>query len=183
MTPKKNYPKLISTKWKELPPSIDAAIRMQNPTADQDGKIFFFKGSNYWKYENDQMEPGYPKLIKDGFPGVPNNLDAAFTQPAIVVKGGKVIREERLFFIKGKKFFLYDPVTGNSSSPQSLQENWVGIKLPITAALSLKNEMFLIGKKTFQKILLLTYTQDRVFGNIHQQKKIDQLLACESTKA
>ncbi|XP_063296236.1 matrix metalloproteinase-18-like [Pelobates fuscus] len=183
MTPKKNYPQLISTKWKELPPSIDAAIRMQNPTVDQDGKIFFFKGRNYWKYENDQMEPGYPKLIKDGFPGVPNNLDAAFTQPAIVVKGGKVIREERLFFIKGKKFFLYDPVAGNSSSPQSLQENWVGIKLPITAALSLKNEMFLVGKKTFQKILLLTYTQDRVFGNIHQQKKIDTLLACESTKA
>uniref|UniRef100_A0A8C5WLA6 Peptidase metallopeptidase domain-containing protein n=1 Tax=Leptobrachium leishanense TaxID=445787 RepID=A0A8C5WLA6_9ANUR len=183
ITPKKKQPQLISTKWKELPSSLDAAIRMQNPNGDQNGKIFFFKGSNYWKYDDDKIESGYPKLIKDGFPGVPNNLDAAFTQPAIVIKGGTVIREERIFFIKGKNFILYDPVSGNSTSPQSLQDNWVGVKLPITAALSLKNEMFLIGKKTFQRILLLTYVQDRVFGTIQQPKKIEQLLACESTKS
>ncbi|XP_053330840.1 matrix metalloproteinase-18-like [Spea bombifrons] len=182
LIPKKRNPKLISSKWKELPSSIDAAIRMQNPTASQDGKIFFFKGKNYWKYENDQMEHGYPKLIKEGFPGVPNNIDAAFTQPAIIAKGGKVIREERIFFIKGKNVILYNPITGNSTSPQSLQDTWLGVKLPITAALSLKNEMFLIGKKTFQKILLLTYVQDHVFGNIHQAKSLGQLIACESTK-
>ncbi|XP_071970227.1 matrix metalloproteinase-18-like [Engystomops pustulosus] len=182
MTPKKKYPQLISTKWKELPASIDASIRMQNPTAGQDGKIFFFKGDRYWKYDNDQLEAGYPKPIKEGFPGIPNSVDAAFTQPAIVTKGNKVIREERIFFIKGKKFYLYDPAAGNSSSPQMLQDDWVGVKLPITAALSLKNEMYLIGKKKFQKILLLTYSQNRVYGNIHQAKNLDQLIACETTK-
>ncbi|XP_063802665.1 matrix metalloproteinase-18-like [Pseudophryne corroboree] len=183
MTTKKKNPQLISAKWKDLPSSIDAAVRLQNPSAGQDGKIFFFKGNQYWKYDNDKMEAGYPKLIKEGFPGIPNSVDAAFTQPAIVAKGGKVIREERIFFIKGKKFFLYDPVAGNSSSPQSLQDDWVGVKLPITAALSLKNEMYLIGKKKFQKILLLTYSQNRVYGNIHQAKNLDQLIACEATKA
>ncbi|KAM3920437.1 matrix metalloproteinase-18-like [Leptodactylus fuscus] len=182
MTQKKKFPQLISSKWKELPASIDAAIRMQNPTADQDGKIFFFKGDQYWKYDNDKMEPGYPKPINEGFPGVPNSVDAAFTQPAIVAKGNRVIREERIFFIKGKKFYLYDPVAGNSSSPQMLQEDWVGVKLPITAALSLKNEMYLIGKKKFQKILLLTYSQNRVYGNIHQAKNLGQLIACDTTK-
>ncbi|XP_073465837.1 matrix metalloproteinase-18-like isoform X2 [Aquarana catesbeiana] len=182
MAPKKKYPQLISSKWKELPASIDAAVRMQNPVANQDGKIFFFKGTKYWKYENDKIEPGYPKLIKEGFPGIPNNVDAAFTQPAIVAKGGKVIREERIFFIKGKKYFLYDPDIGNSTSPESLEEDWVGVKLPITAALSLKNEMYLIGKKKFQKILMLTFSQNRVYGNIHQAKNLDQLLVCESPK-
>ncbi|XP_056403078.1 matrix metalloproteinase-18-like [Hyla sarda] len=182
LTPKKKHPQLISTKWKELPASIDATIRMQNPTADQDGKIFFFKGNKYWKYDNDKIEPGYPKLIKEGFPGVPNSVDAAFTQPAIVAKGNKVIREERIFFIKGKRFYLYDPVAGNSSSPQMLQEDWIGVKLPITAALSWKNEMFLIGKKKFQKILLLSYSHNRVYGNIHQAKDLNQLIACETTK-
>ncbi|XP_075699596.1 stromelysin-2-like [Rhinoderma darwinii] len=182
MTPKKKNPQLISTKWKELPSSIDASVRMQNAAADQDGKIFFFKGDQYWKYDNDKIEPGYPKLITEGFPGIPNSVDAAFTQPAIVAKGSKVIREERIFFIKGKKFYVYDPVAGNSSSPQMLQDDWVGVKLPITAALSLKNEMFLIGKKKFQKILLLTYSQNRVYGNIHQAKNLDQLIACETTK-
>ncbi|KAE8587734.1 hypothetical protein XENTR_v10022081 [Xenopus tropicalis] len=179
LTTKKKYPQLISTKWKSLPSSIDAAIRMQNPSADQDGKIFFFKGSNYWKFDNGQMEPGYPKLISEGFPGVPDHLDAAFTQPAIVAKGGKVIREERIFFIKGKNFTVYNPATGNSTSPQSLQDDWVGVKLPITAALSLKNEMFLISKKKFQKVLMLTYTQDHVYGNIHQPKNLNQLLQCD----
>ncbi|KAM4013584.1 stromelysin-2-like [Anomaloglossus baeobatrachus] len=182
MAPKKKHPQLISAKWKELPASIDAAVRMQNPTAEQDGKIFFFKGDQYWKYDNDKIEPGYPKLIKEGFPGIPNSVDAAFTQPAIVAKGSKVIREERIFFIKGKKFFLYDPVAGNSSSPQILQDDWIGVKLPITAALSLKNEMYLIGKKKFQKILLLTYSQNRVYGNIHQAKNLDRLIVCETTK-
>ncbi|KAM5129561.1 matrix metalloproteinase-18-like [Mantella aurantiaca] len=180
MTPKKKYPQLISSKWKELPASIDAAVRMQNPVANQDGKIFFFKGTKYWKYENNKLEPGYPKLIKEGFPGIPNNVDAAFTQPAIVAKGGKIIREERMFFIKGKKYFLYDPVSGNSTSPESLEEDWIGVKLPITAALSLKNELYLIGKKKFQKILMLTYSQNRVYGNIHQAKSLEQLLICES---
>ncbi|XP_073493544.1 matrix metalloproteinase-18-like [Phyllobates terribilis] len=182
MAPKKKHPQLISAKWKELPASIDAAVRMQNPVAEQDGKIFFFKGDQYWKYDNDKVEPGYPKLIKEGFPGIPNSVDAAFTQPAIIAKGSKVIREERIFFIKGKKFFLYDPVAGNSSSPQMLQDDWIGVKLPITAALSLKNEMYLIGKKKFQKILLLTYSQNRVYGNIHQAKNLDRLMACETTK-
>ncbi|XP_077321170.1 matrix metalloproteinase-18-like isoform X3 [Lithobates pipiens] len=182
MEPKKKYPQLISSKWKELPASIDAAIRMQNPVANQDGKIFFFKGTKYWKYENYKIEPGYPKLIKKGFPGIPNNVDAAFTQPAIVAKGGKVIREERIFFIKGKKYYLYYPEIGNSTSPESMEEDWVGVKLPITAALSLKNEMYLIGKKKFQKILMLTYSQNRVYGNIYQAKNLDQLLVCESPK-
>ncbi|XP_073405722.1 stromelysin-2-like [Dendrobates tinctorius] len=182
MSPKKKNPQLISAKWKELPSSIDAAVRMQNPTAKQNGKIFFFKGDQYWKYNNDKIEPGYPKLIKEGFPGIPNSVDAAFTQPAIIAKGNKVIREERIFFIKGKKFFLYDPVAGNSSSPQMLQDDWFGVKLPITAALSLKNEMYLIGKKKFQKILLLTYSQNRVYGNIHQAKNLDRLIVCEATK-
>ncbi|XP_044127214.1 matrix metalloproteinase-18-like [Bufo gargarizans] len=182
MTPKKKYPQLISTKWKELPASIDAAIRMQNPKAEQDGKIFFFKGNKYWKYDNDKIEAGYPKPMKEGFPGIPANVDAAFTQPAIVAKGNKVIREERIFFIKGKKFYVYDPVAGNSSSPQMLQDDWLGVKLPITAALSLKNEMYLISKKKFQKILLLTYSQNRVYGNIHQAKNLEQLIVCETTK-
>ncbi|KAG8449698.1 hypothetical protein GDO86_016371 [Hymenochirus boettgeri] len=181
LTPKKKAPQLISTKWKLLPPSIDAAIRMQNTAADQDGKIFFFKGSNYWKYDNDQMEPGYPKLISEGFPGVPDNVDAAFTQPAIIAKGGKVIRDERIFFIKGKTFIVYNPATGNSTTPQALEDDWVGVKLPINAALSLKNEMFLISKKKFQKVLMLTYTQDHVYGNIHQARNLNQLLQCDSS--
>lgn len=77
---------------------------------------------------------------------------------------------------------MYDPVRGNSTSPELLEEHWVGVKLPITAALSLKNEMYLIGKRKFQKILMLTYSQNRVYGNIHQAQNLDRLLVCETAK-
>ncbi|XP_078515686.1 matrix metalloproteinase-18-like [Lissotriton helveticus] len=178
LTPKKGYPQLITSKWK-LPASIDASIRMQNPAGDQDGKIFFFKGDQYWKFDQDQMEAGYPKKIKDGFPGVPDNVDAAFTQPAIIAKSGKVIRGERLFFIKGDQYVLYDAAIGNSTEPQSLLEQWVGAQTPISAALSYKNEIYLISAKKFQKVLLLTYLQDTVYANIQQPKNLQQLINCD----
>ncbi|KAJ1103725.1 hypothetical protein NDU88_001146 [Pleurodeles waltl] len=177
LTPKKGYPQLISSRW-NLPASIDAAIRMQNPEGNQDGKIFFFKGDKYWKFDQDKVEAGYPKKIKEGFPGVPDNVDAAFTQPAIIAKSGKIIRGERIFFIKGDQYVLYDAAIGNSTQPQSLMEHWVGAQIPISAALSYKNEIYLISAKKFQKVLLLTYIQDTVFANFHQPKNLQQLINC-----
>ncbi|XP_029454674.1 matrix metalloproteinase-19-like isoform X2 [Rhinatrema bivittatum] len=179
LSPMKGYPQRISTQWK-LPSSIDAAVRMQNPLGDQDGKIFFFKGSDYWKFDNDQMKPGYPKKIAEGFPGVPNDLDAAFTQPAIIAKNGKIIRGERIFFIKGDHYVLYDAATGNSTHSQSLQEQWAGVKVPLSAALSIRNEIFLVSQQHFQKVLLLSYIEENVFATVQQPKKLHQLLQCES---
>ncbi|XP_069494838.1 matrix metalloproteinase-18-like [Ambystoma mexicanum] len=179
--PKKGYPQLITSKWK-LPASIDASIRMQNPVGEQDGKLFFFKGNQYWKFDQDQMEAGYPKKIAEGFPGVPADLDAAFTQPAIIAKSGKIIRGERIFFIKGDQYILYDPAIGNSTQPQSLSEHWVGVQVPITAALSYKNEIYLIGPKKFQKVLMLNFIQDTVFAQIQQPKNLQQLITCAPAK-
>ena len=36
------------------------------------------QGSKYWKFENMKPYPGYPKDLSGGFPGIPNNIDAAF---------------------------------------------------------------------------------------------------------
>ncbi len=38
-----------------------------------------FKGENYWKLTDDSVADGYPKKIKDDWPGLPNNIDAAVT--------------------------------------------------------------------------------------------------------
>lgn len=37
-----------------------------------------FKGTDYWSFTNKKMDRGYPKLIIEGFKGIPNMLDAAF---------------------------------------------------------------------------------------------------------
>ena len=41
-------------------------------------KKYQLQGSKYWKFENMKPYPGYPKDLSGGFPGIPNNIDAAF---------------------------------------------------------------------------------------------------------
>jgi len=57
--------------------------------------IFFVQGERYWRYSGwpgtRQLDAGYPRLIGDGFPGVPSDLDAAFVW-------GK---RRHIYFIKG----------------------------------------------------------------------------------
>lgn len=66
------YPKPISQKWPGLPSNIDTAF------TDKSGKfIFFFKGSQYWKFEGETLVEGYPKEIRSDFHGIPNDLQAA----------------------------------------------------------------------------------------------------------
>jgi len=36
------------------------------------------QGVHYWQYKDDELLEGFPKFIAEGFPGVPNNIDAAF---------------------------------------------------------------------------------------------------------
>lgn len=59
-----------------------------------------FLGGQYWRFDADKTPtPGYPKLIEDGFPGIPSNLDAAF------VWGGN----GKIYFFKGSKYWKFDP--------------------------------------------------------------------------
>ncbi|XP_038106365.1 matrix metalloproteinase-19 [Culex quinquefasciatus] len=62
--------KLISSKWKGLPGNIDAAFTYNGE------KTFFFKNNLYWTFNETRMLPGHPRQIRDGFPGLPDNLDA-----------------------------------------------------------------------------------------------------------
>ena len=57
------------------------------------------KGRKYWKFENRRPQPGYPKAIKDGFPGIPTGVDVAF------VWGGN----GKIYFFKGSQYWKFDP--------------------------------------------------------------------------
>ena len=43
------------------------------------GVTYSFLGGKYWKLSDVSVEPGYPRLISEGWKGLPWNLDAAFT--------------------------------------------------------------------------------------------------------
>ncbi|KAL1779643.1 vitronectin [Sigmodon hispidus] len=94
---KPGYPKLIRDVWGIEGP-IDAAFTRINCQ----GKTYFFKGSQYWRFEDGVLDPDYPRNISEGFLGIPDNIDAAFALPAHSYSG-----RERVYFFKGKQYWEY----------------------------------------------------------------------------
>ena len=70
------YPKDLSEGFAGVPSSVDTALVWSG-----NGKIYFFKGSKYWRFDPNQKPPiksTYPKDISN-WEGLPDaNLDAAF---------------------------------------------------------------------------------------------------------
>ena len=57
--------------WKGVPVPVDAAFVHKN------GKAYFFKGAKYYRFNFNTHKVDKVALIKDGFKGVPDNIDAA----------------------------------------------------------------------------------------------------------
>jgi len=71
------YPRPIAGNWPGFPPTFAAGV--QAAVVWNNGKAYFFKGSQYLRYDiaTDKVDPGYPKPIAGGWPGFwPNGLDA-----------------------------------------------------------------------------------------------------------
>lgn len=63
-----------------------------------DGTTYVFKGKYYWKITRKfSLAPGYPKLISNGWSGLPNDIDAAFTDDSGLT-----------FFFKGSQYWKYN---------------------------------------------------------------------------
>ena len=94
------YPEAISEYWEGIPDNLDAAFTWTN------GKIYFFKGSQYWRLSSDGLvDPGFPRSIQNGFPGIPSNVDA------VIVWG----KNNKIYFFKGDRYWRLDP--DNASQP------------------------------------------------------------------
>lgn len=71
------YPRAIKDGWPGFPPSFAAGINAA--FVWNDGKAYFFKGSQYIRYdiETDKVDSGYPKDIAGNWPGLwPSSIDA-----------------------------------------------------------------------------------------------------------
>ncbi|KAJ8246697.1 hypothetical protein GJAV_G00254390 [Gymnothorax javanicus] len=101
----------INTSFEELDDHhhldhVDAAFRMHSGSdPDDHDHIFFFLNEKVFSYYNHTLEPGFPKDIKDEFPGIPDHLDAAVECP----KGE--CNEDAVIFFKGDEIYLYDITT------------------------------------------------------------------------
>lgn len=56
-----------------------------------------FLGAHYWRYNpwRREVDPGYPKKIKDSWTGIPDNIDSVFEW------------KKKVYFFKGKHIKKY----------------------------------------------------------------------------
>lgn len=98
----------------------------------QDGRTYFFKGNNYWRYNDAEgkCDTGYPKPIREGWGGMHGPIDAVFL--------GKVKNSYGTYFFKGSSYYQYRKEHSQVSNPQPT-ENWGGLDGPIDGVFIWRN--------------------------------------------
>ena len=134
------YPKLIKSGWPGIPNHLDAAVYGGRSDTHRNNKLYFFKGSHYWRWdiELDELDSGYPKTIRDLWPGLPDNLDMA------VYSGfSDSHRANKLYFFKDDKYWRWDNKADrlDENYPRSVAKNWPGIR-ETTATLPVETYTF-----------------------------------------
>uniref|UniRef100_A0A3P9M7C2 Proteoglycan 4b n=1 Tax=Oryzias latipes TaxID=8090 RepID=A0A3P9M7C2_ORYLA len=158
-------PQSITQVW-GVPSPIDTVFTRCNC----EGKTYIFKGSRYWRYDNDVLEPGYPKVIKTGFDGLRGHITAALSVPQYRSR-----REAVFFFKRGGFVQKYSYQAGTSrtcgrkvgnpivtvryrSARQAatilepainIRKSWKGFPFQITAAVSVPSTQEQEGYKYF----------------------------------
>ncbi|XP_022914436.2 matrix metalloproteinase-14 isoform X2 [Onthophagus taurus] len=109
--------------------SPDEQILCKDPKIDAifqsaEGNTYVFKGNQYWRLNDQSIDPGYPKLIASGWPGLPGDISSAFTY-----KNGKT------YFFKGTKYWRYNGRRMDGDYPKDISSGFAGIPDDIDAAM------------------------------------------------
>ncbi|XP_017275999.1 proteoglycan 4b [Kryptolebias marmoratus] len=144
-------PRGITEVW-GVPSPIDTVFTRCNCQ----GKTYIFKAGKYWRFENDVLDAGYPKVIKRGFNGLQGQITAALTVPQYQSR-----KESVYFFKRGGFVQKYSYQSGTSPTcgshnaihklharvvrqavsvlePEiSIRKSWRGFPHTITAAVSI----------------------------------------------
>jgi len=101
---------------------VDAMLTMTDG-----GGSYIFKDSRYWKMTDAGLAPGYPKQISEGWEGLPDNIDAAFSW-----KNGKT------YILKGNRYWRYSADSLgklDQGFPKKISRGFDGIPNNVDAAL------------------------------------------------
>uniref|UniRef100_A0A6Q2YXS1 Peptidase metallopeptidase domain-containing protein n=1 Tax=Esox lucius TaxID=8010 RepID=A0A6Q2YXS1_ESOLU len=98
-------PVALQVGWHGIPTDgVDACVHVWNRKADTDA-VYFFKGTQYWRYDNDNdrvftVDPEghhYPRPISEGFPGIPSPIDTVFYDR----------RDSHMYFFRGTNVYAF----------------------------------------------------------------------------
>merc|ERR1712192_241751 len=121
------YPKPLDKGFGGIPSNVDAAM-----VWPENEKIYFFKGSKYWKFDPDRSPPvdsSYPRPVSN-WEGIPPNIDAALQYS-----------NGRTYFYKDGQYYRFDnsrkqvDASTSPSFPRSTRTWWFGcssVNQPLT---------------------------------------------------
>ncbi|XP_075872123.1 proteoglycan 4b isoform X2 [Nelusetta ayraudi] len=122
------------------------------------GKTYLFKGPQYWRFENDVLDSGYPKPIATGFDGLRGHITAALSVPQYQSRGESVYFFKRGGLVQKYSYqFGTTPTCGrkpqysiytvrnrvarqavsNLGPTISIRRSWRGFPTTVTAAVSI----------------------------------------------
>lgn len=105
--------------------SVDAVLRtghLVSPEGERlNRKLFLFRQNRYIRFDLDkrQKDPGYPKLISEGWPGVP------FERIDTVMMTGP----DTIYFFYGNQYVRFNPLKNrvDEGYPQPISKRWAGV--------------------------------------------------------
>ena len=99
--------------------------RVDTIVTDKHSDTYVFQGSKYWKLTDTSVEPGYPKPIAEGWSGLADDIDAAFTWT-----NGKT------YFIKDSLYWRFSEVGDlDEGYPKNFSKAFKGIPTNADAAM------------------------------------------------
>lgn len=110
------FPVDINTLIPGLPSNLDAAVYFPTTGVADRTRSYFFKGDSFWRVENFKIVDG-KHLINTGFPGIPNNITAAFSR----------ITNGNIYFIKGDQYYRYVRRRGVPAGYPRPLRDWIGL--------------------------------------------------------
>ncbi|XP_033106783.1 matrix metalloproteinase-21-like [Anneissia japonica] len=118
------YPLHIDNTWQGIPNNIDAIVQIWSSNNDQ---VYFFKGTRVIQYDSNAQQAfdidpatglaeGDP--ISEKFPGIPDNLDAAYFDR----------KDKNIYFFKNSSVYVFDPDTNSvvSDYPKPINQVFLG---------------------------------------------------------
>ena len=137
-----DYPQPLSA-WNGVPDDIDEMFLWSH-----NWYPYFFKGNKYHKFDDYANQVHHTRDISQGWPGVPDNIDAAFSHS-----------DGRSYFFKGNLVYQFDNIADRVSSgyPKPIQSVFPGVPNNLDTAF----RWFYNGKSYFFKGLYYYKWDDR----------------------
>ncbi|MGH1540551.1 MAG: hemopexin repeat-containing protein [Arenicella sp.] len=115
-----NYPRPIAGNWHGLPDNfqqgIDAALWRES-----NGKIYLFKGNQYVRLTETQVDPNYPRPIAGNWHGLPNSYNSGIDAALMRWDTNKI------YFFRNRTYIRYTNVADgiDPGYPLWINKNWM----------------------------------------------------------